>query len=210
MISIKLKELLKQRGRTMTDVATATGISMNTLSVLGRGESNGIQFDTLDKLCRELGCTPNDIIHFEYNGYTFVMSVKPIINDSILLFAGGFVPKEIARKLDEREQVSYVGYPLFFETPDEPGLDDTFVVDVGITEKSLPIFKEKSTPETNRHSLDDTKAFYSKLTDNDVAELLTDAARWVKRIYQPLTNTKKAYSVMSAGTGLSKTILVKF
>ncbi|EYR70727.1 hypothetical protein O209_12870 [Lactiplantibacillus plantarum WHE 92] len=62
MIKIDLKKLAKSKGFTLTDISKATGISMNTLSVLGRNVSTGIQFDTLDKICRFLTCTPNDII----------------------------------------------------------------------------------------------------------------------------------------------------
>lgn len=62
MITIRLKEVAKSKGHTLTDIAAATHISMNTLSCLGRGVSNGIQFGTLQKICDFLKCTPNDIL----------------------------------------------------------------------------------------------------------------------------------------------------
>ncbi|WP_390409855.1 helix-turn-helix domain-containing protein [Lacticaseibacillus jixiensis] len=69
VINVQLKEVARQQGHTLTDIAKATGISMNTLSVLGRGDSNGIQFGTLEKICNFLQITPNDLFGFEPDLY---------------------------------------------------------------------------------------------------------------------------------------------
>lgn len=69
MINIKLKEVAKSKGYTLTNIAKSTGISMNTLSVLGRNESRGIQFDTLEKICKFLECSPNDLLEIAEEEY---------------------------------------------------------------------------------------------------------------------------------------------
>ncbi|WP_375755270.1 helix-turn-helix domain-containing protein [Priestia endophytica] len=42
--------MLKQKGMTMTELHEITGISQNALSPIANGKSNGIQFNTLDKI----------------------------------------------------------------------------------------------------------------------------------------------------------------
>lgn len=86
MITIRLKEVAKQKGYTLTDISRATRISMNTLSVLGRGDSNGIQFDTLEKICSFLDVTPNDIIELSSDKYIVVMPVQRRINNQAIAY----------------------------------------------------------------------------------------------------------------------------
>lgn len=77
MININLKEVAQQKGHTLTDIANATGISMNTLSVMGRGESNGIKFATLEKICNFLGVTPNDLMGYDSNSLILTLAEQP-------------------------------------------------------------------------------------------------------------------------------------
>lgn len=79
MITIRLKEVTKQKGYTLTDISRSTHISMNTLSVLGRGESNGIQFDTLEKICRFLSVTPNDLIEISSDKYVVALDPQKLV-----------------------------------------------------------------------------------------------------------------------------------
>lgn len=62
MIKFNLKDKLKENEMTMTELHEITGISKNTLSLLSRGESQGIQFRTLDKICETLGCSPGELL----------------------------------------------------------------------------------------------------------------------------------------------------
>lgn len=77
MLNVKLKEQAKAKGKTLTDIHNETGISMNTLSVLGRGGSNGIQFDTLEKICVNLSITPSDLLVIEPDKYDVMVSMQP-------------------------------------------------------------------------------------------------------------------------------------
>jgi len=97
MIEIKLKEILNEQGKTMTWLHDKTGISKNTLSLMTKNSSKGIQFDTLEKICTALKITPNDLINIsvEYqlkfygeainidNTYWKICRYIPLVNEKI-------------------------------------------------------------------------------------------------------------------------------
>lgn len=62
MIEIRLDKLLAQRGRTFYWLAKETGISHTTLWRLKKEKALGINFETLEKLCRALNCQPGAVI----------------------------------------------------------------------------------------------------------------------------------------------------
>lgn len=47
---------------SIKDVHERTNLSRTTISNLYNGYSDGIKFDTLEKLCELFSCTPNDLI----------------------------------------------------------------------------------------------------------------------------------------------------
>lgn len=65
MIMIKLKELLVKKDKTRYWLEKETGISFRTISNLYFNTCTGIQFETLEKICKALDCTVNDIIQFK-------------------------------------------------------------------------------------------------------------------------------------------------
>ena len=64
MIEIRVDELLGNHGRTFYWLAKQAGISHTTLWRLKKGKALGINFDTLEKLCRALECQPGDVLLF--------------------------------------------------------------------------------------------------------------------------------------------------
>ncbi len=62
MIKVRLKVLLAERDLNYTRLSEMTGISLNALSELGRGETSKIAFDTLDKICTALECQVGDLL----------------------------------------------------------------------------------------------------------------------------------------------------
>ncbi len=62
MIEISIDELLEERGRTFYWLAKETGISHTTLWRLKKGRAVGINFPTLEQICRALGCQPGDVL----------------------------------------------------------------------------------------------------------------------------------------------------
>ena len=61
-IVIRLDELLHARRMTLTELATRIDITLANLSILKTGKARAIRFSTLDAICRELRCTPGDLL----------------------------------------------------------------------------------------------------------------------------------------------------
>ena len=64
MIRCNLAVLLAQRNLKITKVSTDTGISRTTLTALANNRGVGVQFDTLDTLCRYLNVTVDQLLIF--------------------------------------------------------------------------------------------------------------------------------------------------
>ena len=62
MIEIQVDELLSKQSRTFYWLAKETGISHTTLWRLKKGRARGINFDTLEKICRSLNCQPGAVL----------------------------------------------------------------------------------------------------------------------------------------------------
>lgn len=62
MIEIRVDELLDEHGRSFYWLAKETGISHTTLWRLKKGKALGINFETLEKICRRLNCQPGDVL----------------------------------------------------------------------------------------------------------------------------------------------------
>lgn len=62
MIKNRLKVLLAERDLNYTRLNELTGISINALSRLGRGETTEISYGTLDKICAALNCQVGDLL----------------------------------------------------------------------------------------------------------------------------------------------------
>lgn len=62
VVEIQLDELLEEHGRSFYWLAKETGISHTTLWRLKKGKALGINFDTLEKICRGLNCQPGDVL----------------------------------------------------------------------------------------------------------------------------------------------------
>ena len=64
MIRIRLDYLLLDRRMKLKDLAEATGIALNNLSILKTNKARAIRFSTLNALCKALKCTPGDLIEY--------------------------------------------------------------------------------------------------------------------------------------------------
>lgn len=65
MIGTRIDELLEDRGRTFYWLAKETGISHTTLWRLKKGKALGINFVTLEGICRALNCQPGEVLRLE-------------------------------------------------------------------------------------------------------------------------------------------------
>ena len=62
MIVPRLDKLLANKKRSFYWLAKETGVSHTTLWRLKKGKAVGINFDTLEKICRALRCQPGDVL----------------------------------------------------------------------------------------------------------------------------------------------------
>ena len=64
MINIRLDYVLLDRRMKLKDLAEATGLAVNNLSILKTNKARAIRLSTLESLCKALNCTPGDLIEF--------------------------------------------------------------------------------------------------------------------------------------------------
>lgn len=63
-IVVRLDALLADRGMTLTELAERVGVTIANMSVLKNGHAKAIRFNTLTAICRELECTPGDVLTY--------------------------------------------------------------------------------------------------------------------------------------------------
>lgn len=61
MLSFKINELLLQKGKTKYWLAKQCGMSAHAIGKLCKNETTRIEVATIEKICKVLECTPNDI-----------------------------------------------------------------------------------------------------------------------------------------------------
>ena len=64
MIIINIDVMLAKRKMSVTELSERVGITMANISILKNGKAKAIKVDTLDKVCRALGCQPGDILEY--------------------------------------------------------------------------------------------------------------------------------------------------
>ncbi len=64
MINIRLDYVLLDRRMKLKDLAEATGLAVNNLSILKTNKARAIRFSTLNRLCNALECMPGDLIEY--------------------------------------------------------------------------------------------------------------------------------------------------
>lgn len=65
VITVKLKDLADEKEISLFAIAKQTGISYNTLFNIKEGKVKSMSFDVLEKLCKNLACTPNDLLEIK-------------------------------------------------------------------------------------------------------------------------------------------------
>ncbi len=67
VITVKLKDLLEKRGKSIFQLHKETNITYPTLHKMASGKGEGISFKVLEKLCEKLDCFPSDLLLYEPN-----------------------------------------------------------------------------------------------------------------------------------------------
>ena len=63
-IRINIDVMLAKRKMSVTELSEKVGITMANISILKNGKAKAIRMDTLDKICRAMGCQPGDILEY--------------------------------------------------------------------------------------------------------------------------------------------------
>ena len=63
-IIVNLDVMLAKRKMSSQELAEKIGITPANLSILKTNKGKAIRFSTLDAICKELDCTPGDILEY--------------------------------------------------------------------------------------------------------------------------------------------------
>lgn len=64
MIIVNLDVMLAKRKMSLSELSERVGITIANLSILKTGKAKAVRFSTLDAICRELDCTPADLLEY--------------------------------------------------------------------------------------------------------------------------------------------------
>ena len=64
MVRCKLNELMGKQRKKVADVARETGINRNTITSFYYDKAQGINYATLNKLCKALNCQVQDLLEY--------------------------------------------------------------------------------------------------------------------------------------------------
>ena len=65
MIIVNLDVMLAKRKMSLSELSERVGITIANLSILKTGKAKAVRFSTLDAICRELECTPADLLEYQ-------------------------------------------------------------------------------------------------------------------------------------------------
>ena len=64
MIEVNLVVMMAKRRMSLNELSDRVGITIANLSILKNNKAKAVRFSTLDAICRELKCTPGDILEY--------------------------------------------------------------------------------------------------------------------------------------------------
>ena len=64
MIEVNLDVMMAKRRMSLNELSERVGITIANLSILKNNKAKAVRFSTLDAICRELHCTPGDILEY--------------------------------------------------------------------------------------------------------------------------------------------------
>ena len=71
-IVVNLDLMLVRRKLTLTELSRRVDVSVTNLSLLKTGKVKGVRFSTLNSICRELECSPGDILEYTPDEVQFI------------------------------------------------------------------------------------------------------------------------------------------
>ena len=65
MIEVNLDVMMARRRMSLNELSERVGITIANLSILKNNKAKAVRFSTLDAICRELQCTPGEILEYK-------------------------------------------------------------------------------------------------------------------------------------------------
>ena len=81
MLSLRVNKILKEKGVTPYWLGKQTGISQNNILKICNGETSTIRFDTIEKICKALECSINDLFESDDPQMNRLLSYASKINE---------------------------------------------------------------------------------------------------------------------------------
>lgn len=81
MLSLKVNKILEKKGLTPYWLGKQTGISQNNILKICNGETSTIRFDTIEKICKALECSINDLFETDESQMQRLFAYDSKINE---------------------------------------------------------------------------------------------------------------------------------
>ena len=81
MLSLRVNKILEKKGLTPYWLGKQTGISQNNILKICNGETSTIRFDTIEKICKALECSINDLFESDDPQMQRILSYAHKLND---------------------------------------------------------------------------------------------------------------------------------
>lgn len=107
MIKVMLRSLLRERKMTLTDLSKATDISLKALSAFQNQKTDGIKYNTLDKISTALDLRIGEIIKQVNQVFKLKINLKNEIHIDEEGFAGSINAQFLLK--DDFDEVDYIG-----------------------------------------------------------------------------------------------------
>ena len=81
MLLLRVNKILEKKGLTPYWLGKQTGISQNNILKICNGETSTIRFDTIEKICKALECSINDLFESDDPQMNRLLSYASKINE---------------------------------------------------------------------------------------------------------------------------------
>ena len=100
-ISVRLDEMLIERGMTLTELARRIGITQANASILKTGKAKAVRFSTLSAICEVLDCQPGDLLRYDPNLHDAIESGAVGAGVNVVLVDAGDRPIAVVKEIRE-------------------------------------------------------------------------------------------------------------
>lgn len=79
-MKLSIQDKLKEKNMTRYELAKKIGVTYPTIDKIYKGESTSIKFDILESICKELDCSPIEILDSDDGQMKRLLSYTTAIN----------------------------------------------------------------------------------------------------------------------------------